>query len=147
MRQLWVGVSIGPGFPFSMNPPHQSTEQARSVGFVIRCSLFLVGICATFLAGGCSVTLPVTGRFESGAVTFEGSATGYMDGGGTITLTASNGLKVQGVFVYVTRREGEGTFTASDGRSGSFKFVSTGRRGTGTGNLGEDKVTFTFGVK
>ena len=95
---------------------------------------------------GCSMTLPVKGRFESGSVTFSGSATGGRDGSGTITLAASNGLTIIGPFVYVTSREGEGTFTASDGRSGSFKFVSTGRRGTGTGNLGADKVTFAFGT-
>ena len=99
------------------------------------------------LLTACSVTLPVSGRFESGAVTFTGTATGHMDGSGTMELAASNGLKVSGYFIYVTRREGEGTFTASDGRSGSFKFVSAGRRGTGTGNLGDDKVTFTFGMK
>jgi hypothetical protein len=92
------------------------------------------------------MTLPVKGRFESGAVTFSGTATGYLDGSGVIKLAATNGLTVEGSFVYTSRREGEGTFTASDGRSGSFRFVSTGRRGTGTGNLGDDNVTFTFGV-
>jgi hypothetical protein len=96
---------------------------------------------------GCSMTLPVKGRFESGNVTFIGTATGYLDGGGVIRLTSSNGLKIEGDFVYVTRRNGEGTFTCSDGRSGAFQFVSTGRRGTGTGHLGNDKVTFTFGFK
>jgi len=93
------------------------------------------------------MTLPVKGRFENGAVTFTGTATGYLDGSGVLRLTASNGLTVEGSFVYVSSREGEGTFTASDGRSGAFKFVSAGRRGTGTGHLGDDKVTFTFGMK
>lgn len=93
------------------------------------------------------MTLPVKGRFESGAVTFTGTATGYLDGSGTISLVASNGLTVKGDFIYVTNRQGEGTFTASDGRSGSFQFVSTGQKGTGTGTLGDDKVTFTFGMK
>jgi hypothetical protein len=103
----------------------------------------LIGLLLT----GCSMTLPVKGGFESGAVTFTGTATGYMDGSGTLKLVASNGLTVAGTFIYVTRREGQGTFTASDGRSGSFQFVSTGRRGTGTGNLGTDRVTFSFGME
>lgn len=106
-----------------------------------------LALSAVLLLAGCSVTLPVKGRFESGAVTFTGTATGHLDGSGTLNLTASNGLTVEGSFVYVNSREGRGTFTASDGRSGSFEFVSTGRRGTGTGQLGADRVTFTFGMK
>ncbi len=102
---------------------------------------FLICLC------GCSMTLPVKGRFESGNVTFIGTATGYLDGSGTLSMTSNNGLKIEGNFVYVTRRNGEGTFTCSDGRSGSFQFVSTGKRGTGTGHLGNDRVTFTFGFK
>jgi hypothetical protein len=105
-------------------------------------SLLLV---ALLPASGC-MRLPVKGQFESGAVTFSGTATGYLDGSGVIKLTATNGLTVDGHFVYTSSREGEGTFTASDGRSGVFRFVSTGRRGTGTGNLGNDKVTFAFGM-
>ena len=99
-----------------------------------------------FMMFGCSRTLPVRGQFESGAITFSGSATGYMDGSGTIELFASNGLKVSGQFIYTSGRKGEGTFTASDGRSGTFEFVSTGSKGTGKGKLGDDKVTFTFGM-
>jgi hypothetical protein len=107
----------------------------------------LLLLLTALLFSACSMTVPVKGRFESGAVTFTGEATGYMDGSGVIKLTATNGLTVEGSFVYVNSREGEGTFTASDGRSGAFSFVSTGRRGTGTGSLGEDRVTFTFGMK
>ena len=97
------------------------------------------------LLTSCQMTLPVQGSYADGSETFTGTATGYMDGHGTITLTASNGLTVRGDFVYVNGRQGEGTFTASDGRSGSFSFVSTGTRGTGVGYLGSDKVIFTFG--
>jgi hypothetical protein len=93
------------------------------------------------------MTLPVRGQFENGKVSFTGTATGYMDGSGTIKLTSTSGLTVEGQFIYTSGRTGEGTFTASDGRSGSFTFVSTGRRGTGTGNLGDEKVTFTFGKR
>ena len=92
------------------------------------------------------MSVPVSGRFESGRVTITGVATGYLDSSGVLDLVSSNGLSIKGNFVYVTRREGQGTFVASDGRSGAFSFVSTGRRGTGVGNLGPDKITFTFGM-
>ena len=68
-----------------------------------------------------------------------------MGGDGDLTIIASNGLTCTGDFVYVTRRNGEGTFVCSDGRSGPFSFVSAGSRGTGTGKIGNDIVTFTFG--
>ena len=110
-------------------------------------SRILVLSLSLLVCSGCSMTLPVKGQFETGSVTFTGSATGYLDGSGTIRLVATNGLKVDGDFIYVTQRNGEGVFTASDGRSASFKFGSTGRKGTGTGYLGNDKVTFTFGMK
>lgn len=93
----------------------------------------------------CSMTLPVQGATEDGAETFKGSATGYMDGGGTLQLTSSKGRVCSGRFVYVTRRNGEGTFTCNDGKSGPFEFVSTGTSGTGTGRIGGERFTFTFG--
>ena len=94
---------------------------------------------------GCSLTLPVTGAFDDGSATLSGTATGHLDGAGTIALVTSSGLKVEGTFVYVTSRTGEGTFHCSDGRSGPFRFVSTGSRGTGTGRLGTETISFTFG--
>lgn len=94
---------------------------------------------------GCSLTLPVVGRLQSTTETFAGKATGYLDGGGKLVITTSNGTQCKGVFVYTTGRKGEGTFECSDGRSGPFEFVSTGRRGTGTGTLGGQTFTFTFG--
>lgn len=68
-----------------------------------------------------------------------------MDGAGTLEIRSSKGVTCTGDFVYVTRREGRGTFVCSDGRSGPFEFVSTGSRGTGFGTLGGRKYTFTFG--
>jgi len=97
------------------------------------------------LFSACSLTLPVSGRLESGHETFTGQATGYTDGGGTLTITTSQGTTCEGDFVYITSRNGEGTFICSDGRSGPFRFVSTGSRGTGTGRLGGELFTFTFG--
>ena len=100
---------------------------------------------AAFVLAACSMTLPVRGQNEAGTTTFTGSATGYMDGSGTLSLVRSDGVSCQGDFVYVTRRNGEGTFRCADGRSGPFSFVSTGSRGTGTGRLGGENFTFTFG--
>lgn len=102
----------------------------------------LVGMIAL---GGCAMTLPVQGQAADGSETFMGSATGYADGGGTLTITSNRGRRCNGNFVYVTGRKGSGTFTCTDGKSGPFEFVSTGTRGTGTGNLGGKPFTFTFG--
>jgi hypothetical protein len=106
--------------------------------------LLLLAPCVFFCVG-CTLTEPVTGSFSDGSATISGTATGKMDHSGTISLTTSTGLKISGTFVYVTPRTGEGTFTCSDGRSGPFQFVSTGSHGTGTGKLGNEEITFTFG--
>lgn len=106
--------------------------------------IFVVGLLSVAVSA-CSLTLPVRGQFESGKETFSGTATGYMDGAGDLTITSSKGTVCNGTFVYVTRRNGQGTFSCTDGRSGPFSFVSTGQRGTGTGRLGGEPFTFTFG--
>ena len=97
------------------------------------------------LLSGCALTLPVTGQLSDGSETFIGDATGQLDGVGTLKITSSKGTKCSGDFVYVTERKGEGTFTCNDGRSGPFSFVSTGTRGTGTGQLAGQLFTFKFG--
>ncbi|MGF9565630.1 hypothetical protein [Neorhizobium sp. JUb45] len=102
-------------------------------------------VAVALLVSSCGMTLPLKGQTESGDETFSGKATGYMDGGGTLELTSSKGRKCSGNFVYVTQRRGEGTFTCTNGQSGSFSFVSTGTRGTGTGSVGSQRFTFTFG--
>lgn len=107
-------------------------------------STFALGAACIALSA-CSLTLPVKGQTESGSETFSGQATGYADGGGTLTLVSSKGRSCSGNFVYVTGRNGEGIFTCTNGQSGSFKFVSTGSRGAGTGNIGGEPFTFTFG--
>ncbi len=104
----------------------------------------LFGIAVLFVAG-CSMTLPVTGSVQSTGETFTGSATGHMDGAGELTIISNRGSVCKGTFVYVNSREGSGTFNCSDRRSGPFKFVSTGRRGTGQGTLDGQPFTFTFG--
>jgi hypothetical protein len=94
---------------------------------------------------GCSLTLPVSGLVQNSSETFTGTATGYMGGAGQLEITSSNGATCKGTFVYVTPRQGAGTFRCSDGRSGPFNFVSTGAAGTGQGDLGGQHFTFTFG--
>lgn len=97
------------------------------------------------LISGCSMTLPVQGQFTDGSVSFTGTATGYSDGGGDLTIVTNEGTTCGGKFVYVTSRQGKGTFICNDGRSGPFEFVSTGTRGTGTGMISGQQVTFIFG--
>ena len=94
---------------------------------------------------GCSLTLPVRGQVQNSDEAFTGSATGFMDGSGNLSIVTSKGTVCSGDFVYVTSRTGEGVFTCNDGRSGPFRFVSTGSRGTGYGSLGGQNLTFTFG--
>lgn len=98
---------------------------------------------ATLLAA-CSMTLPVNGLVDGGE-TMTGTATGQMNGGGTLQITTSKGASCSGNFVYVNKRQGSGVFNCSDGRSGPFDFVSTGTSGTGTGMFGQQRFTFTFG--
>ena len=101
-------------------------------------------LCA-ILCTGCSLTLPVRGQVESTGESFTGSATGQLDGAGTLSIVSTSGTTCDGNFVYVTGRKGEGTFNCDDGRSGPFTFVSTGQRGTGKGTLDGQPFTFTFG--
>jgi hypothetical protein len=105
--------------------------------------LLVLGIVPAVAA--CSLTLPVRGQTEAGDETFSGSATGYLDQSGALTIQSNRGTSCVGEFVYLTPRQGRGTFTCSDGRSGPFTFVSTGTHGTGTGRLGDRNFTFTFG--
>lgn len=100
---------------------------------------------ATLMLAGCSETLPVQGILASSGDRFTGTATGYMDGSGYLKIAFVSGRTCSGEFVYVNARQGEGTFECSDGATGPFSFVSTGQHGTGTGTLGGQLFTFTFG--
>lgn len=112
--------------------------------FKLISSLFFVALPVLFLSA-CSMTVPVKGQFASGSQSFSGTATGYIGGTGNLKVTSTDGITCTGDFVYVTSRKGEGTFVCSDGRSGPFQFVSNGSSGTGTGQIGNEMVTFTFG--
>ncbi len=112
----------------------------------IQMRLVLIAVAGiTTLTAGCSMTLPVRGQVQNSSETFTGTTTGYLDGGGNLTIVSSKGTTCTGNFVYVTSREGEGIFGCDDGRTGPFRFVSTGTRGTGYGDLGGQRLTFTFG--
>lgn len=110
----------------------------------MRKALTLAGI-AAFCLSGCSMTLPVKGQLQKTDEHFSGTATGYMDGSGVLKIVTSKGSVCEGNFVYVTTRQGEGVFACDDKRSGPFSFVSTGSKGTGFGELGGERFTFTFG--
>jgi hypothetical protein len=97
------------------------------------------------MLSACSVTAPVTGQVSDTDETFTGSATGYMDRSGTLEIRSNKGTVCSGNFVYTSAREGEGVFRCADGRTGPFKFVSTGMRGLGHGTIGGKQFTFTFG--
>ncbi len=105
--------------------------------------LLLVVVTAGLSA--CSVALPVRGQIQNSDETFTGTATGGLSGSGTLTIDSSKGAHCSGNFVYVTGRTGQGVFSCNDGRTGPFEFVSTGMSGTGYGDLGGQRFTFTFG--
>jgi len=91
------------------------------------------------------MSLAVRGKLQQSDETFTGVATGDLSGSGTLTIVTTHGANCSGAFVYVNGRQGEGVFNCNDGRTGPFQFVSTGARGTGFGDLGGQRFTFTFG--
>jgi hypothetical protein len=104
-----------------------------------------IGLLSITCLAGCSLTLPVRGSMENSDEKFTGTATGELDGAGTLHLVSSAGRTCDGTFVYVNRRQGEGTVECTDGVTGTFSFVSTGNRGTGSGTLRGSRFTFVFG--
>lgn len=102
-------------------------------------------VAAIATLSACSITLPVRGQVQNSDETFTGTATGGLSGSGSLTIVSNKGAHCSGDFVYVTERTGQGVFTCSDGRTGPFEFVSTGMSGTGYGDLGGQRFTFTFG--
>jgi hypothetical protein len=109
--------------------------------------LFYFPLCVVGILSlsACSMTLPVRGQIQGTGETFTGTATGRIDGGGFLKIVSSQGTVCEGNFAYTSGREGKGIFNCDDGRSGPFEFVSTGLRGTGFGELENERMTFTFG--
>jgi hypothetical protein len=100
---------------------------------------------ATLLALTACATQRVEGFVEGGHEAFTGASFREIDGGGVLTVRSSSGAVCTGDFVYMRPREGSGTFSCSDGRTGPFSFVSTGFRGTGTGVISGRRFVFRFG--
>ena len=105
----------------------------------------LLAICLTATVGACTLTLPVHGIVQNTDEVFTGTATGKLNGAGSLSIVSNKGATCEGNFVYVSSRNGEGVFNCSDGRSGPFSFVSAGTEGAGYGTLGGAAFTFTFG--
>src|SRR5258708_7848270 len=106
----------------------------------------IIACTAVLLVAGCSVTTGVTLTMEDGSETFQGTETGYADGAGTLELISNRGLRCTGQWVFIDRPSyGQGTIQCTNGQSGPFEFVGTGRRGIGSGRLGDRPFTFTFG--
>lgn len=93
---------------------------------------------------GCTVNLRVQGQVEGGAEVFTGTILAQLDSGGTIQITSNRGASCSGQYVTLSSREGRGTLTCSDGRTGAFTFVTVRTSGTGEGRLGNLPMTFTF---
>jgi hypothetical protein len=54
---------------------------------------------------GCSMTLGVQGAADDGSETFTGTATGYMDGSGTLQIHSDKGRSCVGDCVYINTRQ------------------------------------------
>lgn len=94
------------------------------------------------------MTLPVNGKM--GNEKFLGSATGFMSGSGTLTITTEDGVTCEGKFDYnnplVPSAGGKGEFLCADEQSGNFVFTSDGYSGRGFGKTKKGKkFTFVFG--
>lgn len=101
---------------------------------------------AVVSVSGC-LTLPVKGEYREVTEKFLGSATGYMNGNGDISIVSENGTKCEGNFRYINGQvNGEGGFKCSDGRIGDFFFTSSGTEGEGFGRDNYGKLfSFKFG--
>lgn len=141
-RLPWIGTGAAPFAQWIVIPLAGFIWLRRTTASVTNLGMMAAMV---FALSACSMTLPVQGTMEDGSEAFTGSATGYVDGGGTLQITSNKGLACSGRFVYETLRSGSGTFNCSNGQSGPFQFVSTGARGTGMGRIGGRPFTFTFG--
>ena len=104
-------------------------------------------LCALSLLTGCSLTVPCKAQLDNGEINCTGTATGYIDSSGDLTLTCNNNMSCSGNFVYITSRYGKGNVTCTDNTSGTFEFTSTGTNGTGNGTIGGRPFTLGFGKK
>ena len=101
-----------------------------------------VALCLLTL-GGC-LSGAVTGQLENGSETLTGHTKIHLDGTGEIVLSTSTGANCNGTFAAVSDQETAGTFKCSDGRSGSFRFVTAIRPIVGTGDIGGQPITLSL---
>ena len=93
------------------------------------------------------MTLPVHGDLNNGKEPFLGTATGYMDGTGTLSMVTQDEVSCTGKFEYDDGHvAGHGQFNCADGRHGKFRFTSEGNKGRGFGKTTTgEPFKFTFG--
>lgn len=80
---------------------------------------------------------------------FSGTATGYVDGTGTIEMasTVNDSLRCIGSFRYTGAKVGAGHITCNDGAVADFQFNAlSSLSGYGMGTSARGPMTFTFGL-
>ena len=102
------------------------------------------------IIASCSMAIPVHGKIKSSEEIFTGHLTAtsaeIMRGNGKLLINFDK-TPCQGNLVNINRQEGEGILICDDGRTGSFKLISTGMQITGFGNVGDKIFELTFGKK
>ena len=112
-------------------------------------SVLAIGFSASLplLLTGCSLTVPLVVYSGNGEDVYRGSATGYLDGHGTIQFTGSKyDVKCTGDFQYQRRGFsgwGTGNAKCSDGTTAEFKFdAATNSAGYGSGDDSQGRFFF-----
>lgn len=111
-------------------------------------SRLLATLAVALLAAACSVTAAVYGIVGDDGEVYTGTATGGMDGRGSMNLSNSRGTSCIGTFRYVTNDHGVGLLTCSDGDQAQVQFNAlsmTSGYGFGVSRSGRN-VKFAFGL-
>ncbi|WP_316979779.1 S1C family serine protease [Shumkonia mesophila] len=109
----------------------------------------VLGVLAVALGlAACSVTEPVIGLVGNAGERYDGTATGYMDRTGTITMANTTGGLCTGGFHYTGAKIGVGTLTCNDGRRATIQFQAiTSLSGFGYGVTDDgEPIRFTYGL-
>lgn len=93
---------------------------------------------------GCSRTMAVKGQLEDGTRHFTGTATGYIDDSGILSIVTTDGATCEGDFFLSW---GKGVLACTDGKSGTFHFTNSYSGGFGEGTIDGKAFTFAFGSK
>lgn len=97
---------------------------------------------------GCSVTVGVVGKVGQNTTIYRGSATGYMDRTGVISMASPEGTVCSGTFSYNSQSRGAGVLNCSDGQTAQVDFTAlSGTSGYGAGTTNRDApIRFTYGL-